>query len=105
MPTSVLNNVSVPRCALVCVGSELLRGKLNTHASHISRRLSSIGLALNEENTVADELPQITAAIRRALDVFDVVIVSGGLGPTFDDVTREAAAEATGRSLALSPAL
>ena len=87
------------------MGSELLRGKLNTHASHISRRLASIGLALNEETTVSDELNEITAAIRRALECFHVVIVSGGLGPTFDDLTREAASEATGLPLALSHSL
>src|SRR5881394_3196513 len=90
------------RCILVCVGSELLRGKLNTHASHIARRLASIGLSLDEENTVGDELPSIAAAIRRGLERFPIVFVSGGLGPTFDDLSREAAAEATGRSLVLS---
>src|SRR5437762_7003726 len=88
-----------PRSVLVCVGSELLRGKLNTHASHISRRLSSIGLSLNEENTVSDELPEITRALQRALDSFEIVLVSGGLGPTFDDLTREAASEASSRKL------
>jgi nicotinamide-nucleotide amidase len=94
-----------PRCILVCVGSELLRGKLNTHASHVARRLASIGLALHEENTVSDELPEITSALVRALDRFDIILVSGGLGPTFDDLTREAAAEATGHGLKLSPPL
>jgi nicotinamide-nucleotide amidase len=94
-----------PRCILVCVGSELLRGKINTHASYISRKLTSVGLALNEENTVSDALAEITEAIRRALQHFHVVIVSGGLGPTFDDLTREAASDATGRPLILSEAL
>jgi nicotinamide-nucleotide amidase len=90
------------RCILICVGSELLRGKLNTHASHISRRLASIGLSLNEENTIADDVRELTDALRRALDRFDVVLVSGGLGPTFDDLTREASSAAAGRRLVLS---
>ncbi|OGR91031.1 MAG: hypothetical protein A2992_00335 [Elusimicrobia bacterium RIFCSPLOWO2_01_FULL_59_12] len=90
---------------LVCVGSELLRGKLNTHVSHVSRRLASIGLEMNEECTVHDRLPEIAAALRRALENFQVVLVSGGLGPTFDDLTREAASEATGRPLSFSKPL
>jgi nicotinamide-nucleotide amidase len=97
--------MSTPRCILVCVGSELLRGKLNTHASHVARRLASIGLALNEENTVSDELAEITSAIQRALDRFEIVLVSGGLGPTFDDLTREGASSASSHPLKLSPAL
>ncbi len=97
--------MSNPRCILVCVGSELLRGKLNTHASHISRRLSSIGLSLHEENTVSDELPEITKALQHALDHFDIVLVSGGLGPTFDDLTREAASAASGHPMALNQRL
>ncbi len=96
-----LNNSS-PKIALICVGSELLRGKINTHASYLARRLASIGLALNEEHTVSDEVADMTAALRRALDSSQIILVSGGLGPTFDDLTREAVAEATGRSLVLS---
>ena len=92
-------------CILICVGSELLRGKLNTHASHLARRLASIGLSLDEENTVSDELPEIVRALQQALDRFQIILISGGLGPTFDDLTREAAADATGRPLALSQTL
>jgi nicotinamide-nucleotide amidase len=91
--------VNAPRCLLICVGSELLRGKLNTHASHISRRLASIGLALNEENTVGDDLQEIATAIQKGLDQFEIVIISGGLGPTFDDLSREAASKASGKPL------
>jgi len=102
MPTS---EFSKPRCTLICVGSELLRGKLNTHASMLARRLASIGLELSDEHTVGDDLPALARVIRRALQQCPVVIVTGGLGPTFDDLTREAAAEACGKRLVLSPAL
>lgn len=94
-----------PRCALVCVGSELLRGKINTHASTVARLLASIGLALHEETTVSDELPELIDAIRHALRRHEVVLVTGGLGPTFDDLTREAASEACGRPLIFSEVL
>jgi nicotinamide-nucleotide amidase len=91
--------------SLICVGSELLRGKINTHSSALSRRLASIGLPLNHEETVGDELGELTAAIRRSLNEYKIVFVTGGLGPTFDDITREAAAAAAGRKLILSEAL
>src|SRR4051812_4706274 len=83
---------SSPRAGLVCVGSELLRGKLNTHASLLARRLASVGIDLTEEHTVADDLEALRRTIRGCLDRCAVVIVTGGLGPTFDDISREAAA-------------
>src|SRR5258706_7095124 len=102
MPTLASNKVL---CSLICVGSELLRGKINTHSSTLARQLASIGLELNEEHTVADDVGAIAQAIRRALEKNEVVLVTGGLGPTFDDLTREAASEATGRPLVFSPTL
>jgi len=94
-----------PSCLLLCVGSELLRGKINTHASTVARRLASIGLELHEENTIGDELSSLVDAIRHALPRFQVILITGGLGPTFDDITREAVAEATGLRLELSKPL
>lgn len=90
---------------LICVGSELLRGKINTHSSELARRLAGIGLELAEENTFGDDLAPLAEGIGRALRRHAVVIVTGGLGPTFDDLTREAAASATGRRLFRSAAL
>ncbi len=92
------------RCSLICVGSELLRGKINTHSSTLARRLASIGLELSEEHTVRDDREAIAQLIRRALEENSVVIVTGGLGPTFDDLTREAASQAMGIPLVFSPA-
>jgi nicotinamide-nucleotide amidase len=96
---------SSPRCALICVGSELLRGKINTHASTLARRLASVGIDLAHEQTVGDELDDLASAIRSAFESNTIVIVTGGLGPTFDDLTREAACAALSRSLLSSPAL
>src|SRR5690348_11722628 len=93
------------RCSLICVGSELLRGKINTHSATVASRLASIGLELHEEHTVADEVRAIAQAIRRALSESQIVMVTGGLGPTFDDLTREAAGQATGRPLQFSSPL
>lgn len=92
-------------CSLICVGSELLRGKINTHASALARRLASIGLELSAERTVGDDEAVLARIIRQGLQESAIVIVTGGLGPTFDDVTREAASEACGRRLVLSRTL
>jgi len=88
---------------LICVGSELLRGKVNTHASTLARRLLSVGVELAQEQTVADDVNALTQAIRQGLGTFPLVFVTGGLGPTFDDVSREAAASATQCPLERSP--
>src|SRR5450432_3923993 len=100
-----ISELSRPRCLLICVGSELLRGKINTHASTLARRLGSIGLELTEETTLADDLPSMVEAIRAGLNRFKILFITGGLGPTFDDITREAVAQASGRSLVLSKPL
>ncbi len=94
-----------PRAYLVCVGSELLAGQLNTHQAWLSVRLRRIGFDVAGESSVPDSVAAITAALRRALDAADAVIVCGGLGPTFDDVTREAAGAALGRKLRFAPKL
>src|SRR5690349_19893992 len=93
------------KCALICVGSELLQGKVNTHASTLARRLASVGLRLDFETTVGDDRRHLTDAILRAVHQAEIVLVTGGLGPTFDDLTREAASDATGRRLILDPTL
>jgi nicotinamide-nucleotide amidase len=82
-----------------------LRGKINTHASTLARRLASIGLELSAEHTLRDDEAELAKLIRQSLQESAIVIVTGGLGPTFDDVTREAAAEACGRPLISTPAL
>ena len=97
--------MKVPKAALVCVGSELLAGQVNTHQAWLSVRLRRAGFDMVGESSVPDEIPLIAAAFKRSLASADVVIVSGGLGPTFDDVSREAAAKALSRSLTFQPKL
>ncbi len=89
-----------PRIELVATGSELLNGRsVNTHARRLAARLRPLGLALARETTVPDGVGAIAASIREALARASVVIVSGGLGPTTDDCTREAAASVLGCGL------
>jgi nicotinamide-nucleotide amidase len=101
----VKGKVRVPRAYLVCVGSELLAGQVNTHQAWLSVRLRRAGFDVVGESSLPDSIPEIAAAMRRALDSADAVIVSGGLGPTFDDLTREAAAAALGRRIRFDPKL
>ncbi|MDD5302458.1 MAG: molybdopterin-binding protein, partial [Elusimicrobia bacterium] len=94
-----------PRAYLVCVGSELLAGQLNSHQPWLSVRLRRAGFDVAGESSVPDSVGAIKTALRRALDAADAVVVCGGLGPTFDDLTREAAAAALDRKLRFEPAL
>ena len=85
---------------IVGVGTELLLGQIpNTNAQWISERLAEIGVGVHHHQTVGDNVPRIVDAIRLARSRADVVILTGGLGPTQDDVTRESIAEALDRPL------
>jgi len=88
---------------VVSVGSELLLGQIvDTNSAVIARHLAAIGLDLYYKTTVGDNLNRLTAILRQALDRSEVVITTGGIGPTADDVTREAVALATARELEFS---
>ena len=81
---------------IITTGTELLLGTIvDTNAAYLSQQLSRIGLNIYFRTTVGDNVQRIATAIRQALSRSDVVITTGGLGPTVDDVTREAVAEAT----------
>ena len=78
---------------LICSGSELLTGKLNTHASFIGSKLNDIGLNLKLVTTVADRKKDFSQVLKDAIKRSSVIIVTGGLGPTFDDITVETVSE------------
>ncbi|MEK6666038.1 MAG: CinA family nicotinamide mononucleotide deamidase-related protein [candidate division NC10 bacterium] len=88
---------------IVSVGSELLLGQIvDTNSAVIGRHLAASGLDLYYKTTVGDNLSRLTAGLRQALARSEVVITTGGIGPTADDITREAVAAATGRELEFS---
>jgi nicotinamide-nucleotide amidase len=88
------------RVELINTGSELMLGfTVNTHLSYIARQLAGIGLRLDYQVTVADDRAEMRAAIEQALQHSDVLIITGGLGPTSDDFTRDVVAELLGRKL------
>jgi molybdenum cofactor synthesis domain-containing protein len=85
------------RAAIVTVGNELLSGDVeNTNGSWLARRLSELGVEVTLIAVVADEIDRVAAFVREQTGVADVVVVTGGLGGTPDDVTREAIAAAFG---------
>jgi nicotinamide-nucleotide amidase len=89
----------------ISVGTELLLGQItDTNATYMSRRLAEIGQNVHYRTTVGDNQERIVACIRRALERADVVVLCGGLGPTSDDLTREAMAEACSRGMWRDPA-
>lgn len=93
------------RVEVLCVGTELLSGKVNTHIGWIARTLQGIGLFIARETTLGDTVEEIRSGICEALTRSRVLIICGGLGPTFDDLTREGAAQALGLTLSYHPEL
>lgn len=94
------------KAEVVNVGSELLLGTFeNTNLGKICRELDQIGLEVAFATTVGDDEAAIAATISAAVERTDAVIITGGLGPTHDDLTREALAAASGRPLQFHPEL
>jgi len=94
-----------PRVELICVGTELLTGKTNTHGATLAQRLEAAGLVLARETTVGDDPVEMRAAFAEAWRHGGVILCTGGLGPTFDDITRDVWSRVTGRRLLLQPAI
>jgi competence/damage-inducible protein CinA-like protein len=93
-------------CELVTVGTELLLGfTVDTNAAEAGRALAAAGLRLVAHGTVADDAHAVRAAVGAALERSGTVIVTGGLGPTEDDLTRDAVAALFGRRLVRDPAV
>lgn len=88
------------KCEILAIGTELLTpGRVETNAQEITAAFEEIGIEVVARSVVTDEAPIVEAAFRTALSRADVVVSTGGLGPTEDDLTREAAAAALGRPL------
>ncbi len=92
------------RAELLFVGTELLLGQIvNTNAAYLGQNLARLGVDVYHTSVVGDNIGRISEAITLALSRSDLLIVSGGLGPTADDVTRESIADAIGRELVYDP--
>jgi len=90
---------------VIAVGTELLLGQItNSNASFIGSALADHGLDAHYQQVVGDNTQRVATTIRTAMERSDAVIITGGIGPTRDDLTREAVCEATGRELELDEA-
>ena len=85
---------------ILCTGEELLLGDIvNTNAAFLSTELTELGVSVYHHSVVGDDPVRLKAAVSEALSRSDIVIVSGGLGPTKDDLTKETVAELFGREI------
>lgn len=90
------------KAELISVGTEILLGEiLNTDAQFLSRELSEIGIDIYHQSVVGDNEQRLAESVRTALGRADIVIASGGLGPTPDDITKEVISNVMGKKLVL----
>ena len=94
------------RAEIIAVGSELLTPfRVDTNSLWLTDRLNALGIAVEMKSVVGDDEARLEQVLRESLKRSDIVITTGGLGPTEDDVTRKAAARALGRALILDDAV
>jgi len=94
------------KAEVIAIGSELLLGQIvDTNSSYIAKLLAENGIELVQTATVGDDLQRMEEVIREAINRSQIVITTGGIGPTEDDLTREAIAEVTQRPLTFQPHL
>src|SRR5690606_41737891 len=94
------------RAEIVTTGTEILLGEIvDTNAAWMAQQLRDVGVNLYYKTTVGDNEARVRSVIELGLSRSDVIIVSGGLGPTKDDITRQAIATATGRPLTLDESI
>lgn len=85
---------------LISVGTEILMGNIvNTNAAYLSAGCAELGISMYNQQVVGDNPERLAVAIKEALSRVDIIIISGGLGPTEDDITKETAAEVLGMKL------
>lgn len=88
------------KAEILCVGTELLLGDIvNTNAAFLSKELARLGINVYHQSVVGDNSDRLKTSLKDAIENNDIVITSGGLGPTYDDITKETAAELFGLEL------
>src|SRR3954447_16540055 len=94
------------RAEILSIGTELLLGQIvDTNANYLAQQLPALGLDLYYVSSIGDNLTRLSDAFKNGLQRSDVIIATGGLGPTEDDLTREAVAAVFGEQLQIQPHL
>jgi len=92
------------KAEIISIGTELLLGQItDTNATYLASELPPLGIDLYRITQVGDNRSRLVDALRRAYESSDIIITTGGLGPTEDDVTREAIAELLGEEISIDP--
>lgn len=93
-----------PRAILVPIGSEVVSGNVvDTNSAYLSRELTQLGFEVIQHLAVKDEAHLIKEVLEAALEKADLILTTGGLGPTFDDITKEVLTDISGQPLVFSP--
>ena len=99
-------DVEVLRGEIISIGTEILLGAItDTNANYLATQLPGLGIGNYRITTVGDNLERLSTVLKEAWERSDVLVLTGGLGPTEDDVTREAIAAMMGESVSIDPAL
>src|SRR5579859_4666825 len=94
------------RSELLSVGTELLLGTIvDTNAAHLGQELATLGIDNYYVSAVGDNLGRLTGTLRSAFERSDLIVITGGLGPTEDDLTREAISSLLGETMVVRPDL
>jgi nicotinamide-nucleotide amidase len=89
-----------PTCEIITIGTELLLGQIiDTNTTFLAKELNKIGISIHFRTAVGDDLEKIKSVVKNAAERCDMVITTGGLGPTLDDLTREAVSKAADTEL------
>ncbi len=92
------------KAEIICVGNELLNGKtVDTNSSLIGRKLAKIGVTVRHKSTVGDNINEIAQAVEQSWNRSSIILVTGGLGPTKDDITKAGVTKALGLKMAFYP--
>ena len=84
---------------ILCIGTELLMGDIiNTNAAYLAKELAGLGINLYHQSVVGDNPERLRQSLQLALKRADIVITTGGLGPTYDDLSKETIAACFGRN-------
>ena len=86
--------MKIKNAEILCVGTELLLGEvINTNVAYLGKALARLGISVYRTSVVGDNQTRLRDAVKTALFNSDLLILSGGLGPTYDDLTKETVAE------------
>jgi nicotinamide-nucleotide amidase len=91
---------------IIAIGSELLTPqRVDTNSLYLTEKLNQVGFEVVRKTVVGDDRARLSEQLRQAREVSELVITTGGIGPTLDDLTREAASDALGRQLVFEPSI